>query len=100
MRKTKTIKDFVFQLEEDYNSYSELVALNWAKLKEATKASEIEYIEENKEWNSGQLFRIKEYLEQLAPVAGVSLRYECKEHTFGFDDWQRVIEYKTVEVVE
>lgn len=87
------MKDFILKLAEDFNTYSELVALNRAKLREGK--CDIETLE----WNRGSLNKIEEYLRALTEDnEGVSLRWECKEHTFGFDDWQRKLEYRTVEV--
>ena len=88
------MKDFIMKLVEDFNAYSELVALNRAKITEGT--GDIETLE----WNRGSLNKIEEYLELLAEDnEGISLRWECKEHIFGFDDWERKLEYRTVEVV-
>lgn len=41
---------------------------------------------------------IEEYLKEMANLFGVKLYWECGEHTFGYDDWKRVLEYRTVSV--
>lgn len=88
------MKDFILKLVKDFNEYSELVALNYAKMKEG------ECDEGTLQWNRGHLYRIEDYLKYLADSTdGVNLKWECKEHTFGFDDWQRQLEYRTVRVV-
>lgn len=88
------MKDFIMKLVKDFNEYSELVALNYSKMKEG------KCDESTLQWNRGNLNRIEDYLKQLAEsTEGVNLKWECKEHTFGFDDWKRQLEYKTVRVV-
>lgn len=88
------MKKFIMQLVEEFNSYSELVALNYAHMKEG------KCDESTLQWNRGCLNKIENYLEQLVKSTdGVNLKWECKEHTFGFDDWKRQLEYRTVQVV-
>lgn len=88
------MKDFILKLVKDFNEYSELVALNYSKKKEG------ECDESTLQWNRGHLQQIEDYLKYLADSTdGVNLKWECKEHTFGFDDWQRQLEYRTVRVV-
>jgi hypothetical protein len=88
------MKDFILKLVKDFNEYSELVALNYSKMKEG------KCDESTLQWNRGHLYRIEDYLKYLADSTdGVNLKWECKEHTFGFDDWQRQLEYRTVRVV-
>lgn len=88
------MKNFIAKLANDFNVYSELVALNYSKMKEG------KCDESTLQWNRGNLNKIEEYLKELASsVEGVNLKWECKEHTFGYDDWQRQLEYKTVRVV-
>lgn len=88
------MKKFIVKLVKDFNTYSELVALNCSKKKEG------KCDESTLQWNRGNLNRIEEYLRELADSnPGVHLLWECKEHTFGFDDWQRQLEYRTVRVV-
>ncbi len=87
------MKNFIMKLVNDFNEYSELVALNYAKMKEG------KCDEETLQWNRGNLSRIEDYLKQLAyTTEGVTLKWECKEHTFGYDDWQRQLEYRAVRV--
>ena len=44
--------------------------------------------------------RIEEYMKGLADVMGAKLEYECGVHSFGFDDWKRNLEYRTVRIVK
>ena len=88
------MKDFIIRLVGDFNVYSELVALNYAQMKEG------KCDESNLQWNRGRLSQIEEYLKYLAEGKdGVSLKWEFGEHTFGYDDWKRQLEYRTVRVV-
>lgn len=88
------MKNFIIKLVKDFNNYSELVALNYAKMKEGKCDDSM------LQWNRGNLNRIEEYLNDLSKtVPGVNLKWECNEHTFGYDDWQRQLEYRTVRVV-
>lgn len=88
------IRTFIMKLVKDFNTYSELVALNYSKKKEG------KCDESTLQWNRGNLNRIEEYLRELADSnSSVHLFWECKEHTFGFDNWQRQLEYRTVQVV-
>lgn len=88
------MKDFIMQLVKEFNEYSELVALCYAKMKEGT------CYESTLQWNRGILNNIEKYLKQLSEsTEGVNLKWECKEHTFGYDDWKRQLEYRTVRVV-
>lgn len=86
------MKNILMRLVKDFNDYSELVALNYSKLKEG-KCDETTL-----QWNRGNLNRIEEYLKNAADSTGVTLNWECKEHTFGYDDWKRVLTYRTVEI--
>lgn len=80
----------IMRLVKDFNEYSELVALNYAQMKEGNCD------EGTLQWNRGNLSRIEDYLKQLVEsTEGVNLNWECKEHTFGFDDWERQLEYRT-----
>lgn len=88
------MKDFIMKLVEDFNTYSELVALNRAKLMNGE--GDIELLE----WNRGNLYRIEEYLKILEEdTKGVNIKWECKEHNFGYDDWAIKLEYRTVRVI-
>ncbi len=90
----KTMKDLILKLVDDFNTYSELVALNYSKQKEG------KCDEGTLQWNRGSLNRIEEYLEEMAKEMGVELVCECKEHTFGYDDWKRQLTYRTVRIKE
>lgn len=73
------------KLIDDFNSYSELVALCYSKKSAETL-----------EWNRSSKYKIQEYLDWLARQLGVELEYESGTHTFGFDDWKRELTYVTV----
>lgn len=85
--------EVVKTLVKEFNDYSELVALNYAKMREG------DCDEGTFQWNRGNLNRIEDHLKMLAKVFGVELVWECREHTFGFDDWKRKLEYRTVSAV-
>ena len=88
------MQDLILKLVKDFNEYSELVALNYSKMKEG------KCDESTLQWNRGNLNRIEEYLKELAGnIDGANLLWECKEHTFGYDDWKRQLECRTVRVV-
>lgn len=78
-----TMKAMLEKLVEDFNNYSELVALNYAQKKEG------KCDEGTLQWNRGNMNRIEEYMKGLADVMGVKLEYEYGVHSFGFDDWKR-----------
>jgi len=80
------------RLVKDFNNYSELVALNYSKIKEGNCD------ESTLQWNRGHLSQIEEYLKELANSLEVTLNWECREHEFGFDDWKLMLEYRTVNI--
>lgn len=86
------MKNILMRLVKDFNTYSELVALNYSKQKEG------KCDEGTLQWNRGHLNQIEEYLKDLASNLGVTLNWECKEHEFGFDDWKRILEYRTIKI--
>ena len=89
------MKDFIVRLVNDFNNYSKLVALNYAQLREGRNFDETAL-----QWNRGTLNTIETYLKELADsTEGTHLTWLCEKHTFGFDDWTRVLEYRTVLVV-
>ena len=88
----KMMKKYLFKLIADYNTYSELVALCYEKKKEGTCT------EETLQWNRGNFYRIKEYLDDLAADLGVKITYTFGPHTFGYDDWKRELEYVTADI--
>ena len=85
-------RELIAKLAEDFNNYSELVALNYAKIKEG------KCDESTLQWNRGSLNKIEEHLKLLADAFGVKLYFRCDKHSFGFDDWKRELEYRTVMV--
>ena len=86
------MRELLEQLVEDFNNYSELVALNYAKIKEGACGRDI------LEWNRGGLNKIEDYLRYVADTLGVKLIFEWGEHPFGYDDWKRTLEYRTVRI--
>ena len=93
MKKIKTLKldPIIDRLIEDVNNYSELVALNYQQRREGKFKDDTVV-----DWNRGNLNAMEDYLRELAETTGVKLVWECGVHTFGFDDWQRALEYVTV----
>lgn len=86
------MKGILVRLMIDFNTYAELVALNYEQRKEGKcDKSTIQ-------WNSGHLSQIEEYLKEMADSLGVTLNWECKEHPFGYGDWKRMLEYRTVSI--
>lgn len=79
---TKKDQEILNRLVRDYNSYSELVALNRYKKHE----------EGITEWNRGSLNTIRDYLEEFAKSIGVELTYSRGTHPFL--DYE--LEYTTV----
>lgn len=86
------MKNILMRLVKDFNEYSELVALNRSKMKEG------KCDDSTLQWNRGHLNRIEEYLNDAADSVRITLNWECKEHTFGYDDWKRVLTYRTVNI--
>lgn len=91
-KEKEMVAGVVNRLIKDFNNYSELVALNYSKMKEGECDDSI------LQWNRGHLCQIEEYLKEAASSLGVTLYWECKEHTFGYDDWKRQLEYRTVSI--
>lgn len=92
MKSNVTMKAILEKLVDDFNNYSELVALNYAQMEEGRCA------EEMLQWNRGIMNCIEEYMTELANVMGVKLEYEYGVHSFGFDDWKRYLEYRTARI--
>ena len=93
MKGEDSMKEFILKLAQDYNNYSELVALNYAHMKKGTCS------ESDVKWNEGHLNQIEKYLKYFESNAkGVKLYWECEEHDFSFDDFQRQLIYRTVDV--
>ena len=88
------MNDFIVRLVNDFNNYSELVALNYSQLKEG------KCYESTLQWNRGMLNSIETYLKHLAETSHlVHLKWEFGQHTFGDDDNSIVLEYMTVRYV-
>lgn len=86
------ITGLITKLVNDFNRYSELVALNYEQQKEG------KIDEGTLQWNRGSLDKIEEHLSMIAEAAGVPLYWKFGAHDFGFDDWKRALSYRTVEV--
>lgn len=86
------MKNILVRLVKDFNEYAELVALNYSKIKEGKCDNS------TLQWNRGHLAQTENYLKELADSLGITLNWECKEHNFGYDDWKRVLEYRTVAI--
>lgn len=69
---TKKDRAILNRLVDDFNSYSELVALNYYKKHE----------EGITEWNRGSLSIIRDYLTDFAKSTGVELTFICGTHPF------------------
>lgn len=82
---TKKDQAILNRLINDFNSYSELVALNHYKKHEGRIT----------EWNRGSLNIIREYLEDFTKSRGVGLTFTCGTHPFL--DYE--LEYVTVSPV-
>ena len=61
------MKKILMRLVEDFNEYSELVALNRSKMKEG------KCDDSTLQWNRGHLDRIEVYLNDAADSVGVTL---------------------------
>ena len=93
------LKDALNKLVEDFNSYSELVALNYANGE--NKGKDWNWHNDGVlQWNRGSLNKTEEYLKSLAEAMGVSLCWDCSEHDFGHDDWKQKLTYKTVKIAD
>ena len=84
------MEKMLFTLIQEFNNYSKLVALNY----EQVKKGKID--RDTLQWNRGGLDKIEDHLKMVADTMGATLQFEIKEHTFGYDDWKRVLEYRTV----
>lgn len=78
------------QMADDFNRYSRSFALSYA--------------EENKEvlnWNLGRMGCVEEYMNELARVMGVKLKYGhgFEVHRRG-QVWEKELKYRTVEIVK
>lgn len=93
-KKNKYLEEMLHKMVDDFNSYSELVALNYEKKREG------KCDESTLQWNRGCLNKIEEYLKEFAAALDVGLKFDCGEHTFGYDDWKRQLEYRTVTILE
>lgn len=69
---TKKDQAILNRLIKDFNSYSELVALNYYR----------KHGEDVTEWNRGSLNIIRDYLEEFTKSRGVGLNFTCGTHPF------------------
>ena len=84
------MRELLESLIEEFNDYSELVALNYAQKRDG------KCDEGTVQWNRGSLNKIEEHLEKVAELMGVRLEYKCESHVFGYGNWRRTLEYRTV----
>ena len=98
MKKEVTLNGILSKLVDDYNNYSELVALNYQQGKEKRGSDYSEHTDGTLQWNRGHLDRIQDYMEELASLTETPLVWEYGEHDFGADDWKRKLSYKTVKI--
>ena len=85
----KYIESMLKQMVDDFNHYSRSVALSHA--------------EENKEvlnWNLGRMGCVEEYMNELARVMGVELKYGWDFEVYGRGEGRYDIKYRTVEIVK
>ena len=73
---------FLEKLMEEFNGYSELVALNYEQKAEEGLI----------QWNRGHLYCVEEMLKEFAGLNGVNLAFTCGTHRF----LERELEYRTV----
>lgn len=81
--------DFLKKLMGEFNSYSELVALNYYQ----------GHDKETLEWNRGHLYCIEEMLKEFAELNEVNLVFTCGTHPYKFSQFPFLeveLEYKTV----
>lgn len=84
------LKQLIRKMIKDFNERSELVEFNYQQMKEE------KCDESTLQWNRGNLNQIESYLKYLADAEGITLKWECGKHTFGYDDWRCELEYRTV----
>ena len=77
----------------DFNAYSELVALQYAKRDEGTLNDDGLI-----QWNRGYKSCVRDYMDEIAQSLGIKLVYKCGKHSFGVGDKKRVLEYLTVRI--
>lgn len=85
-----TMERMLAKMVDDFNRYSKSVALSYA--------------EENKEalnWSLGRMGCVEEYMNELARVMGVKLKYGhgFEVHRRG-EKWEKELKYRTVEIVK
>ncbi|PNH18653.1 hypothetical protein B6K86_08635 [Lachnospiraceae bacterium] len=79
------------QMVDDFNHYSRSVALSRADDKD----------EGTLQWNRGSLDRVEDYMEGLAHLMGVKLKYKFDVHVYGRGEkWEQELKYGTVEIVK
>ena len=79
---SKKTQAFLDKLMGEFNSYSELVALNYYR----------GHDKETLEWNRGHLHCVEEMLKEFAELNGVNLVFTCGTHPF----LEEELEYRTV----
>lgn len=87
---TTTANKMLQKLVEDFNDYSELVALNREQKQEGSCD------EGMFQWNRGHLNCIDKYLRTIAEDMSLELIWECNEHNFECQGQERQLKYRTV----
>lgn len=86
------LTDLLLKTANEYNIYSQLVALCRA-YKEEGKCTE-----EDLQWKRGYRSCCENQLKEVAAIAGATLIWECSENVVATCDQQRTLEYRTVRV--
>lgn len=92
-QKNEMMLGLLRDLVDEYNDYSELVALCYSKRRDGKG-----FDEGTVQWNRGSLNKIEEHMEKLAKVLDKKIDYSFGSHSFGFDDWKRTLEYRTAHI--
>ena len=83
------------KMVDDFNKYSELVALRYIRREES------KYAERLLQRSIGRRECIEEYMKGLADLMGVKLKYGHGFEVYGRgEEWEQEIKYRTVEVVK
>lgn len=78
------------RMVDNFNFYSRTVAWSCAEDKE-----------ELRQWYLGKMNCIEEYMEELAKVMGVKLKYGWGFEVYGRGEkWEQELRYRTVEIVK
>lgn len=92
--KNVTLIAMLKKLVSDYNDYSAFVAFNREQMKENNCD------ETTLQWNREHMYCIETYMEELAVLMGVKLKFDYGFHEYASDDCQRYLEYRTASIEE